>query len=93
MSQQRSEQRYSYNFRVRAEDPTSPNHVSDRDEMQLFVNATLGLLTGGCELCQYAHFNNSPALFCEKKHSPINWGNARCEQFVRAPTQAPELTR
>ena len=92
MSLQKSQQKYSYNFRLKAEDPTSPDFVPDRDEMQLFVNASLGLLTGGCELCQYAHYNNSPALFCEKKHSPINWGDSRCEQFVRAAKPIPKLT-
>jgi len=92
MSRARTEQKFAYTFRLRAEDPSSPDFVADRDEMQSFVNASLGLLTGGCELCQFAHHNNSPAMFCEKKKSPINWGNPRCEQFVRAPTApVPEL--
>ena len=89
MPESRSEQKYVYSFRVRADDPSSPSFGADRDEMQLFVNASLGLLTGGCELCQFAHRNNSPAMFCEKKKSPVCWGSPRCEQFVRA--QAPTL--
>jgi hypothetical protein len=92
MSKQISQEAYSYTFRLKAEDSSSPDFVSDRDEMQMFVNATLGLLTGGCELCQYAHFNNSPSLFCEKKRSPINWGSPRCESFVRAAKPIPNLT-
>ena len=93
MSKERSQEKYCYTYRVRAEDPTSPGYGGDRDQMQLFINETLGLLTGGCELCQYAHFNNSPAMFCEKKHTPINWGSPRCENFVRAPARSPELTQ
>jgi len=89
----RTEQKYSYTFRLRAEDPTSLDSCASRDEIQLFVNTSLGMLTGGCELCKYAHYNNSPAMFCEKKKFPINWGSPRCEEFVRASAPALELTR
>jgi hypothetical protein len=90
MASPRTEQKYVYSYRVRADDPTVPSFGADRDEVQMFVNASLGLLTGGCELCEFAHRNNSPAMFCEKKKSPVNWGSPRCEQFVRASAQ-PQL--
>ena len=83
----RNDERYVFSFRLRAEDPSSPSFGADRDEIQEFVEASLGMLTGGCEVCEYAHRNNSPALFCEKKKSPVNWGGPRCEQFVRALAQ------
>ena len=91
MAGQGTEQQYAYSFRVRADDSSSSTFGADRDDIQMFVNASLGLLTGGCEVCQYAHRNNSPALFCEKKKSPVNWGSPRCEQFVRVPTQTKDL--
>jgi len=91
MAGQGTEQRYAYSFRVRAEDPGLPGFGADRDDIQTFVNASLGLLTGGCELCQYAHHNNSPALFCERKKSQVNWGGPRCEQFLRTQAQIRDL--
>jgi hypothetical protein len=87
----RSQARYAYSFRLRAEDPNSFDSNASRDEIQQFVNASLGMMTGGCGVCEFAHRNNSPALFCEKKKSPVNWGSPRCEYFIRSSTQIPSL--
>jgi hypothetical protein len=85
----RSQEKYAYNFRLRAEDPTSLSFDgATRDEIQDFVNASLGMLTGGCEMCEFAHRNNSPALFCEKRKTPVNWGAPRCEYFIRSAERA-----
>jgi len=83
--------KYTYSFRVRAEDQTSICvDGTSRDEIQQFVNASLGMLAGGCGVCEFAHCNNSPALFCEKKKSPVNWSSPRCEYFIRGPTQTQD---
>ena len=86
-----SQTRYAYSFRVSAEDRSSFDFEASRDEIQDFVNASLGMLTGGCEMCEFAHRNNSPALFCGKKKSPVNWGATRCEYFIRSATQTQSL--
>ena len=86
-----SQEKYTFRYSVRAEDPQSFDFGTSRDEIQEFVNASLGMLTGGCETCEFAHRNNSPALFCEKKKSPVNWGAPRCEYFIRSATQPPKL--
>jgi hypothetical protein len=90
----RSELKYTYSFKMKAEDKNTFDFVAgaSRDEIQQFVNASLGMLTGGCEACEFAHRNNSPALFCEKRKSPVNWGAPRCEYFIRSATQAPTVT-
>jgi len=88
---QRSQTAYTYRFKMRAEDMNSFDTDVSRDEIQQFVNASLGMMTGGCEMCEFAHHNNSPALFCEKKKSPVNWGATRCEYFIRSATQTPSL--
>jgi len=90
-TEQVGEQRYQLRFSLVQEGRTAESVEPSRDEVQLFVNASLGLLTGGCELCQFAHLNSSPAMFCEKKKTPVNWGSPRCEYFVRNPAQAPDL--
>ena len=86
-----SKTKYAYSFRQSAEDRNSYDSDASRDEIQEFVNASLGLLTGGCEMCEFAHRNNSPALFCEKKKSPVNWGSPRCEYFIRSAARPPQL--
>ena len=86
-----SQTKYTYSFKVRAEDETSTGVTwTSRDEIQQFVNASLGMLTGGCGVCEFAHHNNSPALFCERKKSPVNWSAPRCEFFIRGSTQAKD---
>lgn len=94
LTKSRTEMKYTYSLRMRAEDPNSFDSIAgaSRDEIQQFVNASLGMLTGGCETCEFAHRNNSPALFCEKRKSPVNWGSPRCEYFIRSSTQAPTLS-
>jgi len=80
----RSQTTYQYSFKLRADDPNSVESELSRDDIQDFVNASLGMLTGGCSMCSFAHRNGSPALFCEKKKTPVNWSSPRCEYFVRA---------
>jgi len=88
----KSQARYTYSFRLRAEDSTLIGFEgASRDQIQEFVNASLGMMTGGCEVCEFARRNNSPALFCEKKKSPVNWGSSRCPYFIRGPVQAKNL--
>ena len=53
---------------------------SSKEEMQRFVNATLGLMTGGCEVC--AHFDR---LYCTVLKKQVRVGTPRCEHFVRRP--------
>ncbi|HXY56385.1 MAG TPA: hypothetical protein VEH01_02115 [Nitrososphaerales archaeon] len=87
-----SQTKYAYSYKVRADDPTSITFDgASRDEIQQFVNASLGMMTGGCEVCEFAHRNNSPALFCEKRKSPVNWGASRCEHFIHSAMQTRDL--
>ena len=86
-----SQGRYAYTYRVSAPDTTSIEVGVSRDEIQRFVSASLGMLTGGCEACEFAHRNNSPALFCEKKKSPVNWGAPRCDHFIHNSKQTQTL--
>ena len=88
----RSQERYSYSFRTRADYPGSPSFDgATRDEIQAFVNTSLGMMTGGCDVCEFAHRNNSPALFCEKKKSPVNWGSPRCDYFIGSSSQIQDV--
>ena len=83
----RSQTRFTYSFKLPAKDMSSFDTDVSRDDIQQFVNASLGMLTAGCGICEFAHRNNSPALFCEKMNSPVNWGRPRCEYFIRSATQ------
>jgi hypothetical protein len=87
----RSQARYTFSFKLRAGDPNSFDADVSRDEIQQFVNASLGMMTGGCEVCEFAHHNNSPALFCEKNKSPVNWGGPRCQYFIRSSAQTQNI--
>jgi hypothetical protein len=87
----RSQMKFEYTFKVKADDPNSVDSELSRDDIQNFVNASLGMLTGGCAMCEFAHHNNSPALFCEKKKSPVNWSSPRCEYFIRSSTQTQNV--
>jgi hypothetical protein len=91
-AESKSQVRYTYSFRIRAEDSASTGfNRASRDEIQDFVNASLGMMTGGCKVCEFAHRNNSPAMFCEKKKSPVSWGSPRCEYFIRSSIQTQNL--
>jgi len=58
----KSQMKYSLRYSVKAEDLNSPRFGgATRDEIQEFVNSSLGMMTGGCEMCEFAHRNNSPA--------------------------------
>ena len=87
----RSVEKYTFRYSVEADDPQSYDFGASRDEIQQFVNASLGMLTGGCEMCEFAHRNNSPALFCERRKAPVNYGAPRCEYFIRSAAQPPKL--
>jgi hypothetical protein len=56
-----------------------------KDEIALLVKRSLGLMTGGCELCVY-----SVKLFCEKYKKPVKIGDPRCASFSRRPSSLPE---
>jgi hypothetical protein len=91
-SSERKQVRYTYAYRLSAQSQDYyGKEESAREEIQLFVNNSLGLMTGGCELCAYGHYSGSPALFCEKKKTPVNWGSPRCEFFIRNPSQAQDI--
>ena len=53
---------------------------ASREEVQRFVNATLGVMTGGCELCIH-----SDRLYCTKLKKQVRAGTPRCESFARRP--------
>lgn len=89
-TRQQGQLKYNYRFNLSAEDRPTLGPQEYTEDMQRFVNASLGLLTGGCELCAYARSNNSPALFCEQKKFPVNWGSPRCELFERRSGQAQD---
>ena len=49
-----------------------------------YINETILILTGGCEICQY-----SVGPFCKKHGRPIKPGDPRCEDFVRRFPEDP----
>jgi hypothetical protein len=55
-----------------------------KEETMNFVRKSLGLLTAGCEQCQY-----SERLFCQKFKRPIKVADSRCESFARRPSAVP----
>jgi len=52
-------------------------------EIQEFVDASLGLMTGGCEQCV-----NSQGQFCLKLGRPVKAQDASCDFFTRRPSVA-----
>jgi hypothetical protein len=85
MAEMRSGLRYRYVYTQHLADSTSEFGEASKDEIQRFVNASLGLMTGGCEVCQY-----SRRMYCEKFRRPINVGDVRCESFARRPAASTE---
>lgn len=84
MSELEAPRRYKYTFSRNANFHDSESGIGSRKEMQDFVNATLGLMTGGCEICVYSN-----RLYCEKCKKLVRAGQARCEFFVRRPAAEP----
>jgi hypothetical protein len=84
----RQAQRYSYGlWRPATVQETVNSEEMSRDEALRFVKMSLGLLTAGCEQCEY-----SDRLFCTKYRKPIKVNDSRCESFERRPTaMAPDF--
>jgi hypothetical protein len=79
--------RYRYRFWSGPNGSGSESSEESKKEVQQFVNASLGLLTAGCEICVH-----SQRLFCERLRRPARIGDSRCEYFARRPTSpAPDL--
>jgi hypothetical protein len=82
---------FSLSYSLGAENQGSDgSREASGEDIQKLVNASLGLMAGGCEVCMYAHYNNSPALFCERRKTPVNWGSPRCDFFVRSSVQSKD---
>ena len=75
---------YQLWLKPRSRDSSGSAEVS-KDEIKQFVNAALGLMTGGCEYCQH-----SQRMFCEKLKRPVKAGGTRCEFFERRPSALPK---
>jgi hypothetical protein len=87
----RRNSRYSYTYNFVAQDQRSPSSgEASGEDAQRFVNASLGLMMGGCEICAHAHYSSPPALFCEKRKTPVLWGSPRCELFSRGSAQSQD---
>ena len=77
--------RFRYSFRLEAGGRvTAEGSEMTQKEIQEFVNSSLGLMTGGCELCE--HYDR---LFCKKLGRPVKVGEGRCEYFTRRPSKGP----
>lgn len=76
--------RYRYHFVMEGNDVRGTSSEPTREEAQDFVNASLGLLTGGCELCLH-----NERMFCQKKNRQVKLGDSRCEYFARRPSAKP----
>ena len=73
--------RYEYSFRLDDRGKIfAKSSESTKKEIQEFVNASLGLMTGGCGQC--AHFQR---LYCEKQGRPVEAQDPRCDFFARRP--------
>jgi len=76
--------RFKYSLRLSTEGQVfAESSEMTKKEVQDFVNASLGLLTAGCEQCVY-----SERLFCQKLGRPVKVKDTRCEFFRRRPTAA-----
>ena len=76
--------RYSYTLRLEAGGQVSTESSElTKKEIQEFVDASLGLMTGGCEQCVH-----SQGQFCEKLGQPVKGQDARCDFFTRRPSAA-----
>ena len=72
---------YNYVLSLKAKNPQEKLDDDEKKEMQNYVNATLGLMTAGCEVCSH-----SKGLFCDKLGRQVNLGDPRCEYFERRPS-------
>ena len=79
-------QTYTLSFFQRARTAEDDLDDHEKKEIQSFVNATLGLMTAGCEVCKYS---NGP--YCDKLRRPVKLGDSRCQLFERRPSA--QLTR
>jgi len=74
---------YGRSFVVNGSEEDSSGESKDR--IELLVRRSLGLMTGGCELCVY-----SVKLFCEKYKKPVKIGDPRCASFSRRQSSLSE---
>jgi hypothetical protein len=70
--------RYRYYYSTEGPSPHGTSSEPTKAEAQEFVNASLGLLTGGCELCLH-----NDRMFCQKRKRLVEFGDTRCEYFTR----------
>ncbi len=73
--------RYAYHTSVRSDEGPSLSEV----ETLRAIQASLMLLTAGCEVCQY-----STGGFCNKHRRHFSPGDPRCEYFARRFKEDPD---
>ncbi len=77
---------YSYRYRVESVERTEQQSELERFESLRYVQSSIALLTGGCEICR-----NAEGLFCVKHKHTVKAGDPRCPDFARRFPEDPQL--
>ena len=78
--------RYALRYQVFPYGPKSEDQEVSQKDVQKLVDASLGLLTGSCEVCVYSRYEGAPSLYCDKHARRVNLGDPRCQYFTRKPS-------
>ena len=79
-----SPNRYSYSYHGEAGNSDDTASEAKQAADLKYINDTILLLTGGCEICQH-----SVGPFCQKHKHRIQIGDPRCADFERRLPEDP----
>ena len=75
---------YAHRYRVDSEVKEGIQAELEQVETMRYIQASIDMLTGGCEICK-----NAEGLFCVVHKHPVKAGDARCDDFVRRLPEDP----
>ena len=75
---------YAYRYRVDSESKEEVQAELEEVETMRYIQASIAMLTGGCEVCK-----NAEGLFCVVHKHPVKSGDTRCADFTRRLTVDP----
>jgi len=75
---------YAYRYHTDSEGKDDLQKRLEEAESMRYIQASIAMLTGGCEICKHAE-----GLFCIVHKRPVKTGDSRCTDFARRLPEDP----
>lgn len=75
---------YAHGYRVDSESKDGAQAELEEVETMRYIQASIAMLTGGCEVCK-----NAEGFFCVVHKHPVKAGDTRCADFARRLPEDP----